>query len=250
MSFTCFFVTTCFLLLNASIWIDEAVEYYMALPTRKIPEIVMNAGRWTTQWSNYYQRCLDTFQPPLYTFFIAGWLRVFDSELWFRLSGVFLGFLGSLGIWCTVKKQKGSGWASIAVIIYSFFRAVTRYNQECAEYSLMIAMLSWMLYFYFISMEDPNCKHYLLFISMGVLAIYSQYGAAFPVFCLSCTLLAQQLCKKNWKAFFKGLISFSVAFFITIVPLYIFFLRRQLALNAQISGPGADNLFNKNIFFH
>lgn len=250
MAFTYFFVTTCFLLMNASIWLDEAVEYYMALPTRKIPEIVMNAGRWTTEWSNYYQRCLDTFQPPLYTFFIAGWLSVFDSELWFRLSGVFLGFIGSLGIWCIVKKAEGAGWASIAVIVYSFFRAVTRYNQECAEYSLMMAMLSWTLYFYFISMEAPNYKHYLLFITMGILAIYSQYGAAFPVFCLSCTLLVQQLCKKNWKAFFKGFISFSAAFFITIVPLCIFFLRRQLALNTQISGQGVEALFNKNIFLN
>lgn len=87
---------------------------------------------------NMYERIISTFQPPLYNLLMFVWLRISDSELWFRLAGVIFGFIGMIGIYRGIYNvTKSRITASITIVFCSFTYRLVYYWQECAEYCLV-----------------------------------------------------------------------------------------------------------------
>jgi len=156
--FVFYFIIATYKLTHCSLWFDEAIEYwYSKIILGPVP------GGGTT--SNMYERIVSTFQPPLYNIIMYLWLKIGDSEWWFRFFGVIMGFLGAIGIYKSVNTLSNYRIASIAVIIYSTTYRIIQYIQECAEYNLMLACLCWMLYFYICVLKYKNLKSIVLSFS-------------------------------------------------------------------------------------
>ena len=82
LSFAVFFIITLNNLTHASIWFDEAVEYWYSKDFYGILP-------WNGTVESMYSRIITTYQPPLYNVIMHFWLLIADNEFWFRFSGVF-----------------------------------------------------------------------------------------------------------------------------------------------------------------
>lgn len=245
--FTLYFVVTGYKLTNSSLWFDEAIEYFFSKNMfGTIPEI----GNYTT---SMYQRIISTYQPPLYNIVMWIWLRVNDGEWWFRFSGVVFGFIGAIGVYKSTNKLSNYRVASLSVVVYSTVYQLIYYIQECAEYSLMLGLLCWTVYFYLEFTINYNRKNLIFFVIFCILPVYSQYGAMFPVAIFIAGAFISVLLSKDIKKIKEVIVAYLIAFFGAVVPLYIFFMKVQMSHQVGYTSPsnGTSNfiydLFN-NIF--
>lgn len=176
--FILFILIGCYKLTNSSLWYDETIEYwYSKIMIGTLPNNIYNG-----ELSNMYQRILTTYQPPLYNFLMFFWLKLGDGEWWFRFSGVILGLICLIGIYKSVYLvSKNTVFSSMSVITTSFTFRFIYYVQECAEYILLLTMLSWTMYYALLILYDTNKKNIAQLILFSILSMYSQYGAIFPV---------------------------------------------------------------------
>lgn len=225
--FAFYLFITCYKLTNAPLWFDETIEYwYSKIMFGTLPF----EGAGTGGSMNMYERIISTYQPPLYNFIMYFWLKVSDSEWWFRFFGVVMGFIGMLGIYNSVKKLgKSTAAASGAVLFSSCTYILVYYWQECAEYCLMAGSLCWTIYFWISLMQEVSRKNIILFTMSAVIPVYSQYGALFPVSVMALTAFIYVLSKRDRKNNVDIIASYACAFVFAAVPLYIFFLKKQMA---------------------
>lgn len=219
-AFAFFFLVTCYKLTNAPLWFDETVEYWYS-------KVMIGPLPWESS-GNMYQRIVSTFQPPLYNFLMYFWLKISDTEWWFRFFGVVMGFIGNLGIYKSVKKVGNSYIAAIAVMFSSCIYQLVYYWQECAEYCLMLGTLCWTIYFFLCVVEERTTKNIILFTISAILPVFSQYGAAFPVLTMLLVTYAFVVIKKEKGGVIRISISYIVAFVVAAIPLFFFFLIKQM----------------------
>ncbi len=225
-AFGFFVLITCHKLTNAPLWFDETIEYWFSkVMFGSIPFDSKN----TAGSVNMYERIITTFQPPLYNFIMFFWLKVSDSEWWFRFFGVCMGFAGNIGIYKAVRKTSNGYIAAMAVFSASCVFRLVYYWQECAEYCLMLGTLCWTVYLFISYIQEQNLRNSILLVVFSVLSVYSQYGAVFPVAAMLITALIYVLMKKDKKHVFSLLASYGVAFVIAALPLILFFLRVQIS---------------------
>jgi hypothetical protein len=208
-------------LTNAPLWFDEAVEFwYSKVMIGKVPY---------SDLTNMYQRILDTFQPPLYNFLMYFWLKISESEWWFRFFGVVCGLFANIAIYKSVKKLcKNVYIASGAVFFSSCVYQLVYYWQECAEYCLMLGTFCWTIYFFLCVIEERTTKNIIIFTISAIIPVYSQYGAAFPIAVMVCAVFGVVLMSSNKKSIMTIMVSYLTAFFAAAVPLYAFFLKKQM----------------------
>lgn len=223
-AFTFFALITVHKLTNASLWFDETVEYWYS----KIMIGSLPFDNTDAYGSNMYQRIILTFQPPLYNFLMYFWLKISDSEWWFRFFGVIMGFLGMIALYKTIGKIGNLFLASLAVIFGTCIYRLVYYWQECAEYCLMLGTLFWTIYCWFRMIEKPEKKFIICFTISAILPIYSQYGAVFPVVVMTISAFIYIILIKEWKAVKIFIISDTIALFTAALPLYCFFLKKQM----------------------
>lgn len=226
-AFTFYFLITMYKLTNASLWYDEGVEYwYSKILVGTIPEMVNSH----TICSNMYERIVSTFQPPLYNILLYFWLKVSDSVWWFRFFGVVMGFIGMVGIFKSVKKITHHTLIASVTVIFSYcIYQLVYYWQEASEYCLMIGSLCWTIYYWMCLMEKASRKNVILFIVTAVIPVYSQYGAAFLVVALAFTALIETILKREKKPIIQLSIAYGCALLFAALPLYMFFLKKQMA---------------------
>ncbi len=232
-SFSLFLFVVCHKLLNASLWYDEAIEYWFSkvmfgpLPYEEAAGSVSS--------TNMYQRIISTYQPPLYNVLMWLWLRLWDGELWFRFSGVVFGMLGMAGLYHAVKLAAGSTVLScLAVNFATFTWRLVYYYQECAEYALLLTSLFWMMYFFIRLEREPTSKNALWLCLSAVLSVYSQYGAAFPVAVFLLLAYVIVLMEKK-KALFRDVTAiYGTVAIVFALPLIWFFLLPQLRVQRQM----------------
>ena len=236
---TVYFVIACHKLLNASLWYDEVIEYYFS---KTMFGYVPGGGRTI----NMYQRITSTFQPPLYSVVMFFWLKLSDTVWWFRFGSVVAGFAGSIAIYLSIKKLSNYKVAALSVLIYSCIYRLMYYFQECAEYSLMIAMVCWALYYFISTLLKPSVKNMVLYGLFCSLAVYSQYGAVFFVIGCSIVLLIKVLRSKDRKVIKNLLLTYGALIVVAVLPLYLFFIRIQIAnegVTLSNFEPFPENLF-------
>lgn len=241
LAFSLAFFMLWYRLRDSSLWYDETVEYWISKIMYGSMPLGMRDGT-----TNMYQRVIGTYQPPLYNFIMYFWLKIHDGELWFRLSGVFFGFLGTIGLFKSIKYITNTITANICVVIASFTYQLIYYYQECAEYSLMIACLCWFLYFFVKAIDNPNKKNIVFATVFAIFPIYSQYGSVFVVIPALILLLIHIILLKNKKNIFIITISYFVAFVFAAIPLIIFYLVPQIT--NQQSGVEHCLMLERNFF--
>lgn len=225
-AFLFFVLITTYKLTNAPLWYDEAVEYWCS----KV--FVGGLPYAPDKYANMYQKITATFQPPLYNVLMYFWLKVSNSEWWFRFFGVVIGFIGMIGLYKTIRKVGNGYVAALAVVFSACVYRLVYYWQECAEYCLMLGTLFWVVYFWFCLIDNPTRKNIILFTISAVIPVYSQYGAVFPVIAMAMVALVYVITTKDREKILTIVISDAVALFGAALPLYFFFLRKQL-LNQQ-----------------
>lgn len=220
-SFSFFFIITTYKLTNSSLWFDEVIEYwYSKIMVGTIP---------FESSKNMYERIVSTFQPPLYNFLMYFWLKISDSEWWFRFFGVVCGFIGMVGLRKSILKlYNNETIAGISIIVVSCIYQLVYIWQECSEYCLMLGSLFWTVFCFICLLKDNSRKNIMCFIISAIIPVYSQYGAAFPVLSMLIIAFIAIALNKNTNRIVDLIILYISAFFITAVPLYIFFFRKQI----------------------
>lgn len=221
MSFVLLYVTGVHRLAGSSLWYDETIEYfYSKYMFGEVP------GGFGTH--NMYERIVSTFQPPLYNFLMYFWLKISVTEWWFRFFGVVMGIVGAVGIFKAVEKLWNYKAACVCMIFVSCSYNFIYYMQECAEYTLIIATIGWLTYLWLNVIENFSSKTLFLFVFVSCIAVYSQYGAAFPVVAFSIMLIAYVIYKKNKRNLILIFSYYLGALLFFALPLWLFFLRKQL----------------------
>ena len=223
-------------LIHSSLWLDEAIEFwYSRVMTGTLP---FENGAQTSY--DMLQRINSTFQPPLYNFLMFFWLQISESEWWFRFFGVVLGFVGMIGLYSTVMRISANRFLSAGAVLFaSFAPHLVYYWQECAEYSLVLACLFWAAYFWAGLLRKPVKRDVIGLTVLSVLSVYSQYGAAFPVFVMLVSALILVLREKKKDLTVTLLISYGSAFLLAALPLFFFFLLKQFT-NQHDGVPSLD----------
>lgn len=226
----------CYKLTYSSLWFDESVEYWIS--KIMFGPIDFFIG---TQFDgkNMYERIILTYQPPLYNFLCYFWLKINDSEFWFRFFGVICGFIGIIGQYKSVKALSNSVYASFSIILTAVTYRYIYYIQECSEYCLLFATIPWSIYFIIKLMEKVNKYNILCFTICSIIPVYCQYGAIFTYAAL--LLVAGIYIFYNERFFIKNYFFSIIAQIMTLLcPLYIFFIQPQknhlYDLNQQLNG--------------
>lgn len=225
-AFAFFLIITCYKLTDAPLWFDETVEYWYS--KIMFGELPFN-GQNLVDSTNMYQRIVSTFQPPLYNIIMFFWLKISDTEWWFRFFGVVMGFVGMMGIFKSVKRVcNNTVIAAGSVFFSSCIYQLVYYWQECAEYCLMLGSLCWTIYFWICLMQEVSRKNIVLFTVFAIIPVYSQYGAIFPVLMMSLSAYINVLLKKKKKDSIEISIAYISAFVLAALPLYVFFMKEQI----------------------
>ena len=238
-AFAVFLLVALHRLTQASLWVDESIEFWYSR--------VMSGPLPFESTTGMVERINSTFQPPLYNFLMFFWLQVSTSQWWFRFFGVVAGFVGMIGLFQAVRRITDSVYASAAAVLFAaFVYQLVYYWQECAEYCLLLASVFWALYFWVCLLKSPSRKNIIGLTALSVIAVYSQYGAVFPIFIMLVTALAAVLKAKDRKLTATLLFSWGIAFLFAAVPLFWFFFLPQFTSQHQGGGVIRELSFYRN----
>lgn len=237
-AFLFYLLITCYKLTDAPLWFDETIEYWFSRLMKGSLPFVTNGTEGTT---DMYHRILTTYQPPLYNVLMFFWLKISESEWWFRFFGVLMGLLGNIAVYRTVKRHGSEYAAALAVFFSSCIYISLYYMQECSEYCLMLGTLSWTIYYFFEVIRERSTKNIVLFTVSSILPVYSQYGAAFPVAAMLFVAYVYVLTGKERKAAVRMTASYLTALVVAAIPLIVFFLAKQMAgIQGEAGGSGVS----------
>ncbi|MBD5453751.1 MAG: glycosyltransferase family 39 protein, partial [Lachnospiraceae bacterium] len=208
-------------LTQSALWYDEAIEYFFS----KYTSGAVPGSRYT---SSMYERIVSTYQPPLYNWLMHLWLLFFDSEYSFRLAGVLITLLGTIGIFAGLSELTDYRWASLGSLLYVFTGSISYYALECAEYNLMLCCIAWTLYFYIKTILTDRVHSLVFFFIFACLSVYSQYGAVFLVVVLYLSFFTHFVYNKKKEMIKLLIILTAIVLVIAVMPLVWFFLLTQL----------------------
>ena len=239
--FTIFFFLLFRNLTNASLWVDEGIEYWFS---KSIHAIVPGDAMISTM----YERIIGTYQPPLYNVLMYMWLQINDTEIWFRLFGVVMGLGAGVALYKAIEKNVSINVGLVSILFLANVYQFVYYVQECAEYNLMFFTVSWTLYYFLECLREISVKNICLFTTFCVLSVYSQYGTVFFVFGFAGVLLVWNIIKHKKTAVVKMAISYLCAIVFTAIPLYVFFISKQLENQIKVKGTTIAFNTNDNLF--
>lgn len=227
-------------LVKAPLWFDEAVEFFYS-------RYMFGAIDGITTLPNMYERIISTFQPPLYNILMFFWLQINQSEQWFRLSGVLMGFIMLAGVYKSVKLISNECIAGITVIVSSCVYQFIYFSLECSEYILLLMNISWCFYFCIKGIKEEKNENIIFYLIFVILSVYSHYSAVFIAVPLTIGLFFCIIQKKLKRSYL--LIGGAVATIVTGIPLISLFLLPQIRNINQIRENQYILTFeNNNIF--
>ena len=220
LSFLFFIFMMMFRLTHSALWGDELVEYFYSQRSIRTGAL--------------YEAIASTYQPPLYNFVMHFWLKINGSLFWFRFFNVVLGAISFFSLYGALRHLVDCKKACASLVILAVCHKWIYCIQECSEYALMLCGLSMALYFYVTCLTRFSYAKMLAFVLSCVIAIYSQYGAAFVIV----PLLSIFFCKITFSDEHPAKRKISVAAtylfsaFAFALPLYIFFAKIQMKRHA------------------
>ena len=239
--FLFYFAVALHKLTYSSLWYDETIEYFFSKYFFSPIPLDINEEA-------PYSRLLSALQPPIYNFVMYFWLKIADSDFWFRLFGVLMGAVTLSGVYKSLNRfvnyKVSLGVCAFAVCLYNFIY----YCQECAEYNLMLAFLAWCIYFFVKLLDETTLKDVVLFVVFGCLAVGTQYGSAFMVSGLALVLFVKSIIEKDYKTAKILAVAYLVAVIAVAFPLFWYFVRFQ-ARRADVANSIFNIPFEKNVLF-
>ena len=229
----------------SGLWYDEAVEYYNST-VLKGP---LPYGNF--EGNSMYDRICDTFQPPLYNVLMFFWLKIRDTEAWFRMFGVVMNLLGALAIYLTGRKLTDYRLALLGAMAYLFTDNIIYYGLECAEYNLMLCCICWMIYFFMQCMTECRRPYLVGFFITACLAVYSQYGAALLVVAMWLCMFSHCLAtykKQGSYIMVDFLIATAAVVMFAAAPMVIFFMWPQMQGQGTTDVSHAPYFATGNVF--
>lgn len=205
-----------------SLWMDEAYEYWSAIPN-------LNTLRETV---------LTSFQPPLYTFLLHFWLQVSDSPAWMRLLSVLFNLLALAAVLWLAQRHLGVWGGAAAGLLVAVAPPEVRYAQEAAEYALLGCLLAWGLLALDSAMTHNRWRAWFGWAVAASLAVYSHYGAAILVCTTALVALVENIWRREWSRVRRQAAA-GVVGLISGLPLISFLLQQ---LSAQEPGRAAADL--------
>lgn len=216
-------------LTHVGLWYDESVEYFYSKYTGKLPSnmFVNSYGG-----NSMYSRICFTYQPPLFNVLMHFWLLLFDSETTFRLAGVLVTMLGSLGLYKALRLFTRPWTAILGTAAYLLTKGVMFFALECGEYHLMLCMECWAIYFFCYALKAEGfkgrAKGMIGFLIFAVLAAYSQYGAILLMVPMWIILVAYFIHSRDWRVIRWTAVGTIIVILAAAIPLLHFFLIPQL----------------------
>lgn len=160
------------------------------------------------------------------------WLSIYDSEYWFRLGGIIVTFVGSLGIYLGLRRIIDYKWATAGTVAYLLTGGISKYALECGEYNLLLCMMSWAVCCFIYAIKDESAKPLFRFFLFACLSVYSQYDSVFMIIPMYISLIVHFVrANKLTKALLLGTISSAIA----AAFLLYFFLIRQMEHQGSIA---------------
>ncbi len=220
LSFSFFIFMMLFRLTHSALWGDELVEYYYSQKPILTGEL--------------YKAIISTYQPPLYNFVMHFWLKINDSVFWFRFFNVVLGVISFWFLYGALRNLVGYRKACVSSLILAVCYKWIYCIQECSEYALMLCGLFMVLFFYIKCMERFSYLKMLGFVLSCVMAMYSQYGAAFVVVPLLGIFFCKIFFGKEYSLKRKIIVAavYICSFFAFALPLYVLYAKIQIKHNA------------------
>ncbi len=221
LAFVYYWIMALYKLMDASIWQDEAMEFYCSIP-------VKGAIRGVTEYATMYERmAYIQQQPPLYNWLMCIWLQISENEWWYRFSSVVFGFGATIGLYMVIRKLCNHLTAALSVVTFSSIYIWMYYVKEASEYSVLIMLLFWMVYLYLRLLEKATLPRILGMTLLCVMSVYTHYSAAFIVVPLALQLLVHDIRQKDWFAVKTAGISYVAAGIGAGLPLLYFFVLPQ-----------------------
>ena len=219
-TFLFFIFMMLFRLTHSALWGDELVEYYYSQKAIQTGEL--------------YKAIIGTYQPPLYNFVMHFWLKINGSVFWFRLFNVVLGGISFWFLYGALRNLVGCRKACASALILAVCYRWIYCIQECSEYALMLCGLFMALFFYIKCMERFSYAKMLGFVLSCVMAMYSQYGAAFVVAPLLGIFFCKVLFDKEYLLKRKIVVAavYVSSFLAFALPLYVLYAKIQIKHNA------------------
>ncbi len=228
---------------ESSIWSDEGIEYWVSKNISGVTYDILKP--------NMYERICSTIQPPLYNFLMFLWLKILDTEFWFKFFGTICFIVGDIAFFILCREFFEIIPSCIITFIFGMGQNFIYYAQEAAEYTCLFCFICWMILFFYRSLQNYSCKNVILYFVFAVLSIYSQYGACFIILGTGIILFFRAFINKKDEVKKKNILLFLFCAFLCVVvfvlPLFFFFIRRQV-LGYITSNDHSYNIFNRNIF--
>lgn len=219
-----FVLVNTYKLTNAGLWFDEGVEYWYS-KGGTLPMGLSGSG-------GFFDRVRSTNQPPLYNMLMFLWLKIMDTEFWFRFFGVVAGAIGMIFLYKSCRLITKNRMVPLFVVVFTtfIFRQVY-YYQEAAEYCLLMPLMHFCLYSFIKYIKDINLKNLIQMSISFILPLYTQYGSAFPVIVMGITALIITIKSKNIKDIKNMIISYGICAVAFGLPLYFLFFRYNVRNN-------------------
>ena len=213
---------------ESSLWYDEGIEYWVS----KSLSGIAYGGALLRNLPNMYERICATVQPPLYNFLMFLWLKICDTEFWFKFFGVPCFLLGNIAFYLTCKEFTNKITSCALTLIFGTSHIFIYYAHEAAEYTCLFCFICWLTLYFVRSLKCFSWKNLILYFTFATLSIYSQYGACFVISGTAAVLLIHNFCNSDSESRLRDFIKLSipglVSVIVFVVPLFYFFTRRQL----------------------
>jgi mannosyltransferase len=153
--------------IDRSLWLDEANTVHIAngLPGQIVDALSRDGS------------------PPLYYFFLSGWMRLFgDSEIPLRILSVLFYLAGICLLWFLGRMLLGAEGAASAAFIYAVNPIVGRHAQNVRMYTMLPLMSALSLMLFVILIRDKERRTpgwFALFGLVAFLGLNTHYWFAF-----------------------------------------------------------------------
>lgn len=199
--------------LNArSLWLDEAMEYWVAV----------------TPLSHLAGAVRDGIQdPPLFSFLLHLWMIPADNETWMRLLSVLFGVGSVAGMMVIGHRLRGWTTALVAGGFMAVIPTAVRYSQEVGQYAPMQCFLVWSVAVLLGLVRRPTRGGFVRWGLLAVAATYTYYGTIITVLVPFGCFLVEAAWRRDRARLTGGLVTIA-AYGAAIVPLMVYFLPHQL----------------------
>lgn len=211
---------------ESSLCFDEGIEYWVS------KSISGPSYGFVSNRANMYERICATIQPPLYNFLIFLWLKICDTEFWFKFFSSVCFFSGCIGFYLTCREFANKKASCAFTLIFGLCRTFINYAHEAAEYACLFCFVCWIVLYFVKCLKTYTWKNIILYFTFAILSIYSQYGACFVILGTGIILFARAFRCQSEEKTTDNLIRFFISFVISvlffIIPLFALFIKRQL----------------------